>query len=289
VGNWWNDYLQYYFGQGNDTYRFGRGDGQDTIGDDDSTADNLDKLVFKAGVLPQDVQVTRSGNDLVLKIAGTTDQVKVKNYLQNEGATSWLVEEIRFEDAPGAVWDLAAVKAALLVGGEGDDVLNGFATADTLMGGGGDDTLYGKAGNDLLIGGAGSDVLYGETGNDTYQLVRGDGADTIVENDATSGNLDVAQFGADIGTDQLWFRQTGTALEVSVIGTSDRFTISNWYSGAAWRVEEFRTSDGKLLTESAVQNLVQAMASFSPPAMGQTTLPQDYRDSLAPVLAANWQ
>jgi hypothetical protein len=38
-----------------------------------------------------------------------------------------------------------------------------------------------------------------------------------------------------------------------------------------------------------VQNLVQAMASFSPPAMGQTTLPQDYRDSLAPVLAANWQ
>ena len=43
------------------------------------------------------------------------------------------------------------------------------------------------------------------------------------------------------------------------------------------------------LLDSQVQNLVSAMASFSPPAMGQTTLPQNYADALNPVIAANWQ
>ncbi|WP_157265487.1 hypothetical protein [Thiobacillus thioparus] len=41
--------------------------------------------------------------------------------------------------------------------------------------------------------------------------------------------------------------------------------------------------DGKL------ENLVAAMASFAPPAAGQTTLPQNYQDALAGVIAANWQ
>jgi hypothetical protein len=43
------------------------------------------------------------------------------------------------------------------------------------------------------------------------------------------------------------------------------------------------------LIDSNVENLVNAMASFAPPAAGQTTLPTDYQTSLAPVLAANWQ
>jgi hypothetical protein len=38
-----------------------------------------------------------------------------------------------------------------------------------------------------------------------------------------------------------------------------------------------------------VENLVQAMAAFSPPAAGETTLPPAYQTSLEPVIAANWQ
>lgn len=51
---------------GNDTYLFGRGDGQDTVIDGDTTAGNTDTLRFKEGVLPSDVKLIRSGNDLVL-------------------------------------------------------------------------------------------------------------------------------------------------------------------------------------------------------------------------------
>ncbi len=51
-----------------------------------------------------------------------------------------------------------------------------------------------------------------------------------------------------------------------------------------------RPCDGDYLLNSAVQNLVTAMAAFAPPAFGQTTLPTgSYQDDLAPVIAANWQ
>jgi hypothetical protein len=92
-----------------------------------------------------------------------------------------------------------------------------------------------------------------------------------------------------IAADQLWFRRLGANLEISVIGSSDKTTINNWYSGSAYHVEQFTTSNGLTLLDSQVENLVSAMAAFAPPAAGQTTLPTDYQASLAPVIAANWQ
>ena len=77
-------------------------------------------------------------------------------------------------------------------------------------------------------------------------------------------------------------------LEVSVIGTTDKFTISNWYLRNQYHVEQFKTSGGATLLDSQVQNLVQAMAGFAPPAAGQTTLPANYASSLQPTIAANW-
>ncbi len=150
-------------------------------------------------------------------------------------------------------------------------------------------TLTGNAGNDTLDGGAGADALVGGAGNDTYILGRGYGADTATENDTTAGNADVAGFLAGIATDQLWFRHVSNDLEVSIIGTSDKLTIQNWYSGSAYHVEQFNTADKHTLLDTKVENLVQAMAAFSPPAAGQTTLPPAYQTTLEPIIAANWQ
>jgi Ca2+-binding RTX toxin-like protein len=161
-----------------------------------------------------------------------------------------------------------------------DNILIGNSQANKLSGGSGNDILDGRAGNDQLAGG---------TGNDTYLLGRGDGHDAIVEDDSTVGNFDIAAFGSGITADQLWFAKKGNDLQVTVIGTDDVFSISGWYKGASHHVEEFTTSDGKVLLDSQVQNLVNAMASFSPPAQGQTTLPSNYQNALGGVLAANWQ
>jgi Ca2+-binding RTX toxin-like protein len=165
----------------------------------------------------------------------------------------------------------------------------GNTAANVLTGNTGANTLTGGAGNDTLNGGAGADALVGGTGNDTYWLGRGYGADTITENDTAADNTDVARFDTGIATDQLWFTQTGNNLNVSIIGTTDKFTLSNWYLGNQHHVEQFKTSDGKTLLDSQVQNLVQAMASFAPPPVGQTTLTTAQQTALAPVIAANWQ
>ncbi|ADV60721.1 hypothetical protein Isop_0124 [Isosphaera pallida ATCC 43644] len=54
-----------------------------------------------------------------------------------------------------------------LLGGDGNDLLQGGAGDDSLLGGDGNDTLLGGDGNDLLQGGAGDDSLLGGDGNDT--------------------------------------------------------------------------------------------------------------------------
>jgi Ca2+-binding RTX toxin-like protein len=176
----------------------------------------------------------------------------------------------------------------VIVGTALRDIVHAGAGDDTASGGGGDDTLYGEAGNDRLDGGVGNDALNGGAGNDTYVFGRGSGADLVTENDATAGNTDVASFGTGISSEQLWFAKSGNDLQVSIIGTTDTLTVSNWYLSSQYHVEQFKTADGKLLLDSQVQNLVNAMAAFAPPAAGQSNLGGSTASALAPVLAANW-
>ena len=173
--------------------------------------------------------------------------------------------------------------------GAGNDVLSAGAGNDSLNGGAGNDRLVGGEGNDVLDGGSGNDVLEGGGGNDTYSLNRGGGADSITDSDVTTGSSDVLQVGAGVTASQLWFRRTGTDLEVSIVGSTDRTRVTNWYADGTNRIEQFRTADGKTLIDSRVDALVTAMAAFAPPAAGQTTLPQTYQTALNPVIAANWR
>ncbi len=257
-------------GAGADVYVFNRGGGQDTIDnyDSDALGTNADTLRFGAGIAPADVRATRVYDDLVLSVAGSTDSVTVKYYFNTSATTPYALENIAF--ANGVVWNIASVKLNLLTGTAGNDNIQGYASADTLSGG---------AGNDTLSGGAGADV---------YVFNRGGGQDTVTENDATAGNTDVAKFDASVANNQLWFSKVGNNLEVSIIGTSDKLVMSNWYLGNQYHVEQFKSGNGKTLLDSQVQNLVSAMAGFTPPAAGVTTLPANYASALQPVLAASW-
>jgi Ca2+-binding RTX toxin-like protein len=285
---------------GDNVYLFGRGDGQDYLQgydryNQDSNAGRLNTLQLKEGVLPADV-VLRQVNDswfgngtaLEVSIAGTTDKITVSGFFANGSNSSGYnpVQQIRFAD--GTTWDLATLTSKALSGTSGNDTFLGLNSDDALYGLEGSDTINGQGGNDTLDGGAGTDSLTGGTGNDTYLFTPGTGSDTLSDYDTTSGNTDLLSFGPGITAEQLWFRQVGTNLEVSLIGTTDKATISNWYSGSDYHLEQFKTSDGKTLLDSQVQALVSAMAAFAPPAAGQTGLPADYQAALAPVIAANW-
>lgn len=148
-------------------------------------------------------------------------------------------------------------------------------------------TLSGLSGNDRLEGGAGADTLNGGTGNDTYLAGRGDGADVIQDYQSTA-NTDILSFGPDISAEQIWFQQSGNDLEISIIGTQDSVTIQGWYLGSAYHVEQITLADGNVLLDGQVQALVDAMAAFSPPPEGQSTLPQNYQSVLLGFIDASW-
>ncbi len=98
-------------GAGDDTYVFGRGSGQDTVNSYDTTTGKIDAVQFDDGVSSSDVLVSRLGNDLLLSINGTTDTLTIQQYMDNDGASAYTVEQIRFYD--GTSWDVATVKAIL--------------------------------------------------------------------------------------------------------------------------------------------------------------------------------
>ena len=115
--------------------------------------------------------------------------------------------------------------------GDGDDGLNGGSSSDKLYGGAGTDNLYGNDGDDILDGGTGTDGLNGGNGTDTYIFAKGYGNDTVNEwgNDVSIIKL------TDINSDEVTLNsQSENNLVISVNGTSDTLTISNyrWSQGS---------------------------------------------------------
>jgi trimeric autotransporter adhesin len=143
-----------------------------------------------------------------------------------------------------------------------DNVLTGNSGINTLTGGAGADTLDGGAGNDILIGGAGAD---------TYQFGRGWGVDTVQENDTTANVTDRVLFGAGIVKADTKFVRTGNNLEISILSTSDKLVVKDWYLGSQYQVEQFKYADGTTLTAAQAAGLVGAMASFATPSAVETT------------------
>lgn len=91
-------------GAGNDVYLFSRGDGQDMVSDHDSALGNVDTVRFGAGIAANDITFKRQGNDLILGIVGTSEQLTISGW--GAGA-DYQIERVEFAD--GSVWDAAAL------------------------------------------------------------------------------------------------------------------------------------------------------------------------------------
>ncbi len=301
IGGLGNDTLN--GGAGDDTFEFSQGDGQDTLDAIDAKT-AVDKLLIH-GFTPSQIQLVRSGNHLQVRMGGgTANQVTLSNYFAADTSPSGVlsnskIDQIVFDN--GDVWDQAKIDAVLAMpvpppssytyaytmpSANTDYTVTGTA-AYNFKGNTKANKLTGNDGANVINGAAGNDTLTGGKGGDTYFMEAGTGQDTIVENDSTGGVNDLLQWGSSIRHDQLWLVKSGNNLEVSVIGTTDKAIIKDWYLGMAQHVEQI-WADGKVLTDTKVQALVDAMAGFSPPPAGQTTLSASYQTALNPVIAANW-
>ena len=229
-----------------------------------------DTLIGGAG---NDTLVGGAGNDLFV-VDMVTDVV---TEAANEG-----IDTVQ----SAVTWTLGAHLENLTLAGTAAINGTGNTFNNVLTGNSGANVLTGGAGNDTYIGGLGSDTLSdtSTTSNDIYVWGRGQGADTLTD----AGGGDRVDILAGVTESQVWLRRLGSNLELSVIGTTDRLTINSWYTSPSHRIESFKLADGQALLASQVQQLVDAMATFAPPAAGQTTLPANHAAALNPVIAPSW-
>ena len=78
-------------------------------------------------------------------------------------------------------------------------------------------------------------------------------------------------------------------LEISIIGTEDKVTVSNWFLDKAYQIERFKSSDGKTLMSSQVQSLVDAMAGFSPSNDASEAMPAEFYAVQETMVSSSWQ
>ncbi len=246
-------------GRGSDTYWFGKGFDRDVINNYD--ADNFgtytDKIIIRSDVSPDELVLSRNGDDLQIGIANRHDLLTVTGYFKSDDR--YKVETIEFEGR-NLVWNVNTVKAKALLGRDlsetqygydsndqiygqrGNDILYAYGGNDQLYGGTGNDRLYGGAGNDRLEGGANNDTLEGGDGADTYVFGRGDGNDLINNFDSDSlGDYADTLLLRDLnpGDVELFYTDYGSDLIIRTKDTNDRVTINNFFSGDVRNKIEF--------------------------------------------------
>jgi len=94
-----------YTGNGNDTYVFGIGSGEDIIYDYNSYGD-LDTVQLGAGITTTDVTISRDSINLFVNINGTGDQLRLFNWFFDDASK---IEQVKF--ANGTVWNTSNLLA----------------------------------------------------------------------------------------------------------------------------------------------------------------------------------
>jgi Ca2+-binding RTX toxin-like protein len=220
IGGTGNDTLS--GGGGNDTYIFARGDGQDIVREYVnfySGKQGSDAIVFAAGIAPADVTVTQAGNgaDLVLTIAGTTDQITIDDTMISGDHR---IEQVQFAD--GTVWTHAQLVQMSIAINAGNDTFYGSYDGESIDGGAGNDTMFANAGNDTLIGGDGDDVLDGGDGTDIASYAGASAGVTANLSITTSQNTIGAGIDRYVSIEQL----IGSAFADTLTGSTAANTIT---------------------------------------------------------------
>ncbi|MFU0813807.1 MAG: hypothetical protein ACFWUG_07140 [Rahnella inusitata] len=253
-----NDYLN--GGGDSDTYLFAAGHGQDTMYDFSSKKES--NFLRFTGAKSDSAIFERDGNDLIIKAYGTEDSVRLSYYFSDDRQSSdFRYSQFIFDDVTLTADDLAT-SGVISTGNEGADRLSGWYGADRLIGGAGNDSLSGGSGTDVLNGGIGDDSLNGGSGQDTYLFSDGHGKDQVNDSALKSESPDILQFN-DATFSDLWFSKKNANLMINEKNSEDSVELMNWFSATDYKNKVIHTADGYDLTSIQVQELIEAMSTFS--------------------------
>lgn len=75
---------------------------------------------------------------------------------------------------------------------------------------------------------------------------------------------------------------------IDLFGDEGGVKVSNWFLGDSYHAGTIQTENSRL-SHTMVNQLVEAMAAFNPPAPGETRLSGEIEQEIAPMIAASWQ
>lgn len=225
---------------GNDRYYFGLGGGNNSINNNDTDAASIDRIIFLDGVLPEAIDLAKSGNHLVFHLTQSGETLTVSNYYRDDKSKIDLVE---FEG--GEVWDQALIEQRILLGTDADDSLIGTAGADVLAGQAGNDTLDGGSGNDQLTGGVGNDLLVGGAGSDHYFYEMGHGDDVVSMQGQTAGDSDRLVFGDGLLAENATLTKVGGDLLVGFSDQTGSITLQSHFVDSQYEIDSIEFALGE--------------------------------------------
>jgi Ca2+-binding RTX toxin-like protein len=115
--------------------------------------------------------------------------------------------------------------ADVIVAGDGNDLIWAGNDNDFIDAGAGNDTIDAGLGNDFIAGGKGNDTIYAGLGADVLAFNRGDGQDTVLNDDWLQ---DVVSLGGGIRHTDLKLSKVGNDLILGLGGT-DQMLFKDWY------------------------------------------------------------
>ena len=260
-------------GAGSDTYgifRTAGGLGHDTINESGPSTDT-DTVYFYDVASPDDLDVTRSGDDLIIAIKNSQDSITITDWFVDAGTNNHKIEQFVFSDETIVTGsDIEALALPTIEGTDGNDTLYGTTSAEIISGGLGNDYLDGDEGNDIIYGGdgddyldgnIGSDTMYGGSGDDIYVFSLNDGNDTLVDSGADATTSDQVLFGSDVLQSTVALFQSGQDLVIGY-GSTDTITITDQFS-ADYGVENVQLDNGLYLTNADINTVIQQITAFA--------------------------
>jgi hypothetical protein len=230
-------------GNGEHTYVFGLGYGNDTLEVDSTNilSGSVDTVLFNPDVDPSQVQVVRNGNskDVTLALPDGSTLTIVNQFDRAVPLNIWFdrVQNFQFQDANHTLWTYQDIQEKVIQ----YEIANG------------DHAVYGTPADDTLDPGQGTGwFLSSGDGNDTYVFGLGYGHDTV-STDAQVGGSKTLLFNADVDPSAVhfWGSTNTDELEI-VLADGSELDVRNQFG--AFKNEDaignfqFQDADHTLLT-----------------------------------------
>ena len=209
-------------GAAGDTFSYQLGDGTMTLSDT-----GLRKLALGTLVKPEYLDFTRVDDDLVVRIKGGLNKIKLPGWFKRMGSDFF---EVTF--AGGRKLSGREVKKLAVVR-EPEIDITPLMIEERLRGTDGRDSLSGKTKNAFLFAGKGDDAISGGSGDNVYYYRKGDGNDTITLGDKKN----VLRFHLEIEPEEVTAARDGGDMVFDLDGGSVR--IKDWFRGSKLTRIEF--------------------------------------------------